>query len=82
MPRPNNPKWLDKYGEKGSNWHAQPQEMPAITNRMFAGGDKPFIAACDLAGIKPTKAQARKYRRKQGKAFAAKQEAERSASLS
>lgn len=71
MPRPSNPAWLKTYGKDGSNWHAQPQEMPAITNRMFAGGDKDFIAACELAGVKPTPRQGVKFRAKKGLAWKA-----------
>lgn len=81
MPRPNNPEWLKKYGEQGSNWHAQPQEMPAITHRMFAGGDTEFQKWCSEAGVSPNKCQARKFRAKRGKAYSAKKEAERIASL-
>lgn len=73
MPYPTNPDWLNKYGE----WKATPQEKPTITNRMFAASDKDFQAACSLADVSPTKAQARKFRVKKGSAYSAKREAER-----
>tara|TARA_Y100000034_G_scaffold130756_1_gene189991 strand:- start:67 stop:324 length:258 start_codon:yes stop_codon:yes gene_type:complete len=38
------------------------------TNRQFSSEDG-FIKACEKIGIKPTKRQASKFRRKEGKAY-------------
>lgn len=78
MPVPSNPDWFKKYGK---DWKAEPQIMPDITNKMFAGGDKTFQEACELAGVKPTSAQARKYRRKEGKAYKALKESQQAQAL-
>ena len=43
-----------------------------LTNKEFAGQIKSFCAACQAAGLKPTKRQASKWRRKCGMAFAMK----------
>lgn len=42
-----------------------------VTNRQLSEKDG-FKAACEKAGIKPTKRQASKYRRQMGAAYAAK----------
>ncbi len=74
MPVPNNPDWFKKYGK---DWKADSPLLPEVTNSQFAANDKRFKDACDLAGVKPTKAQARKFKNKKGQAYAAHQEASR-----
>lgn len=72
MPYPTN-EWKKKYGD----YKPEPQEIPAITNKMFAGSDKDFIAACELAGVKPTPCQGKKFRKKTGKAYKALQKSKK-----
>lgn len=42
-----------------------------VTNKEFATRDFNFVAACEAAGVDPTKRQASKWRRKEGKAWKA-----------
>ena len=44
----------------------------AVPNRVFALKDEGFKAACEKAGVQPTRRQASKYRLGKGSAFKAK----------
>ena len=43
--------------------------MSKVNNRKFAETDKKFKAACEAAGVEPSKRQASKWRQKRGKAW-------------
>ncbi|MFA7287264.1 MAG: hypothetical protein WC055_00130 [Melioribacteraceae bacterium] len=45
------------------------KEILAMNNKTFSNTVKSFQAACEKAGIKPTKRQASKWRNKTGMAF-------------
>lgn len=74
MPYPTNPEWKKKYGD----YKATPQLLPSVTNAHFADGDRAFNDACQLAGVKPTACQAKKFRKQSGSAYKAMKEAEQS----
>lgn len=74
----------DSYGgdkKKQERYHdiesqvAKPQHRQreyGTTNKEFAETNVEFKAACDIAGVKPTKRQASRFRNNRGKAFSAK----------
>ncbi len=44
--------------------------------KMYEGGDKVFIRACEIADVKPTKRQHKKFtKQERGKAYSVRQEA-------
>jgi hypothetical protein len=45
------------------------KKVDVVTNKKFAEQDEIFKKACDVAGIKPTKRQASKFRLGKGLAF-------------
>lgn len=42
---------------------------PSKTFKQYEGGDKLFLAACELANVKPTRRQHRRWRQERGQAF-------------
>lgn len=58
-----------------ASWKPTPSYYPAVTNKEFAENNAEFRAACDRAGVQPTKRQAARYRQKRGQAYSARKAA-------
>jgi len=67
-----------KQKDEGPKFHGGSPEKQApkhgggVPNQMFALQDAGFKAACEAAGVQPTRRQASKYRNQKGSAFKAK----------
>lgn len=66
MPYPS-AEWRKKY----AGWTNKTELGPNHNTTVEVLHNKEFIKACELASLKPNKAQARKFKNKEGKAYKA-----------